>query len=164
MAKCAFDRSDSQRLRHAAFARPRKDAAWAETLIHNTACAIARRAGKSAGSGTNCAVQAFIAGYWPKAFWGESGCAVSQWPRRKLNIDDKVRYNTTNAPAANGDPFASEYNNQMLVAYLANGGTIEEAWYSAFPCAGKWNEQRVDKDHSDRNKYGDIQPWLSAPS
>jgi|HubBroStandDraft_6_1064221.scaffolds.fasta_scaffold1273232_1 hypothetical protein len=64
-------------------------------------------------------------------------------------------------PAANGDPFASEYKNQIHVGYLANGGTIREAWYSAFPRPGKWNEQRVDKDDSDRNKYGDIQPWLS---
>jgi hypothetical protein len=130
-------------------------------MIHNIARAIARTARNSAGGGTNHAAQTFIAGYWPKAFLGMSGCAVSQWPSRKLNIGGKVRYNTTNAPAANGDPFASEYNNQMHIAYLANDGTIQDAWYSAVPRPGKWNEQRVDKDGSDRNKCGDIQPWQS---
>lgn len=75
------------------------------------------------------------------------------WSSQKLNINGR-----TNAPAASGNPFVSEYNNQMHVAYLANDDTVWDAFYDA--SSNTWSKQRVDKDGNNPKQL----PVMAGPS
>lgn len=81
---------------------------------------------------------------------------MSLWVTSKLNING-----ATSAPQASGgegaaflsgDPFVSEYNGQLHVAYGTIAAEVWDVWCAAVPSASsRWNPQRIDSDSNPGN-------------
>src|ERR1700733_4880827 len=69
---------------------------------------------------------------------------MPQWTSIKLNVNGRELFNTTDAPNAVADPFVSEYDNQLHVAYLDQNGKVSDVWLD--PNSLQWSAQTVDKD------------------